>query len=120
VIRLGCREVRGEVVDVPIEPWQRAHRVRLALRMVPRGVIAMENAGLDQRSRRTGNRRTERALDVGIGVMARDAIGAVDDFAAIDCSQFTRLPTSCGKGHAQQRSDRKYEQASGDATTRAQ
>ena len=106
MISLGCREIRGEVIDVPIEPRQRAHRVRLALRMIARWVITMENAGFDQRSRRAGYCRTERTLHVGIGVMARDAISAVDNFAAIDGSQFARLAASCCEGHAQHHRDR--------------
>ena len=87
----GVIEVCREVIDVAVEPRQRAHRVRLALRHIAGWICAVKHTRFDQRSRRTGDRRTERTRDIGIAVMARDAIGAIDHFAAIDRAQFARL-----------------------------
>jgi hypothetical protein len=84
-------EVRREVVGMTVEPRQRAHRMRLALRRVARRICSVEHARFDQRSRRTSDRWAERSVDIGIAVVTRDAIGAIDDFAALDRAQFARL-----------------------------
>jgi hypothetical protein len=87
----GIGEVSRKVIEVAVEPRQRAHRVRLTLRRIAGRICSVKHTRFDQRSRRAGDRRTQRSRDIGIAVVARDAIGAIDNFAALDRAQLAWL-----------------------------
>ena len=71
----------------------------------------MKNARFDQCSRCSRNCGSERARQIGIAVVAGDAVGAIDDFAAIDGTQLSWFAASCGKREAYERRDREAESA---------
>jgi hypothetical protein len=95
----GIREECREVIDVTVQPRQRAHRMRPAPRRVAGRICSVEHTGFDQRSRRTGDRRTQRTGDIGIAVVTPHAVGAIDHFAALDRRQLVRFADGlyCGR-----------------------
>ena len=68
-----------QVVDPIRELRQRTHRMRGALGLVPGRILEKEHAIVDQLVRRTRDRRSLGAGQVGIGVMANHAVGHVHD-----------------------------------------
>ena len=107
----GGGEERREVIEMPVEPRQRTHRVGFALRRIAGWICSMENTRVEERSRHTRDGGADWTGQIGIGVMARAAVGAIDHGAAIGGAQLARLGAGRGERNAYHRRDRDAENA---------